>query len=328
MNTCHRPAACLLLCFTVIAAPSVRAQDATLRYRWTQGEEFRYRYTQQSTMTMSGTGLAPGGESAVDSTLTQRLRTIVDDVAADGTVTLRQVIDAVRIDINAPFGRSVFDSAATGSIAADDRLSQSITGAYSAMIGQAITLVIAPSGTVQKVEGMSAILERMLKAQPGTMPADALERLKNSFSDDAARYMFERGFASFPERPLKPGDTWDDQLTVNLPMFGAMSTFRTWTFHGIERRDGIETARITSTFTIKSDPAPGAASLPFSLEPGENSGESEMLFDVARGRLVRLTTHMTQQMKMTMRGAGGPGGNMQTLGNTTVVLELLDAAGR
>ena len=42
---------------------------------------------------------------------------IVDDVAADGTATLRQVIESLRIELNDPMGKMVFDSTTSPSTA-------------------------------------------------------------------------------------------------------------------------------------------------------------------------------------------------------------------
>ena len=42
--------------------------------------------------------------------MSQVFRTIVEDVAADGTATLSLVIESVRMEIDSPLGKSVFDS--------------------------------------------------------------------------------------------------------------------------------------------------------------------------------------------------------------------------
>ena len=106
------------------------------------------------------------GNGSVESSMSQVFRTIVEDVAADGTATLRQVIESVRMELNSPLGRTVFDSASKDSDPTATPLSQTMSAAYSAMIGQPLTMVVSPRGTVQKIEGMARLMERVLNAQP------------------------------------------------------------------------------------------------------------------------------------------------------------------
>jgi len=336
MHTLRRIVVCVFLCSTAIAARPLCAQEVSLRYHWTKGEELRYRQTLQSTTTVSGTGLPAGSSNAsFDSTMIQTFRTVVDDVAADGTATFRQTIESVRLEVNGPTGRTVFDTA-TNDNAARDPLSQGLSAVYSAMIGESVTIVTSPTGVVRKIDGMTRIFEKMMAAQPGgPIPAGALEGLKNSFSDEAMRDMTGRGFAAFPDRPLKPGDAWDEQFTTSVPMFGTVSTARTWTFQGIESRTGAAVARFTATHTIKTDPskpasgAPSSAPSPIIMEPGGNTGDSDVLFDMTRGRLLSVTTHMTQAMTVSIPAANaGSAMSMRTIGKTTMLMELLDASSR
>jgi hypothetical protein len=262
--------------------------------------------------------------------MTQVIRTIVDDVSPDGTATLRQVIESVRMEMNNPMGKMVFDSTAPSSNEAANPFSQILSGMYSTMIGQSITVVTSPTGAIQKIEGMARLMENMLKNMPQA-PAGAslLDDLRKSFSDDAAQDLSARGLAQLPDRPLKPGDIWDDRFTAGIAMFGGITTSRTSTFQGVESRGGIAVARITAKLTMKSDPATAPPSVgPFTMQMGESTGDSELLFDVAKGRMQRVTTAMSQLMTMSGTAPGGQSISMQTPTKSTMTLELLDAAGR
>ena len=80
------------------------AQPLTLRYKWTKGEEVKYRVTQQTTATFSG---LPNGMANmnVETTVAQVIRSVVKDVAPDGTATVEQVYESIRMDINSPMVR-------------------------------------------------------------------------------------------------------------------------------------------------------------------------------------------------------------------------------
>src|SRR5262245_5505176 len=85
------------------------AQSVTLRYKWTKGEEVTYSGTKQKTETVSG--LPNGmGNMNIDTTMTQVVRSVVKDVAADGTVTMEQVYESIRMAIDSPMARMAFDS--------------------------------------------------------------------------------------------------------------------------------------------------------------------------------------------------------------------------
>ena len=86
------------------AATTSFAQEATLRYRWTKGEETRTRVTQRSSTTFWATVITRLCRATGRSkpSMSQVFRTIVDDVAADGTATLSLVIESVRMEIDSP----------------------------------------------------------------------------------------------------------------------------------------------------------------------------------------------------------------------------------
>jgi hypothetical protein len=314
----------------VAAAASSVAQEVSLRYRWTKGEETRTRVTQQASTTFSSTSIPGGpGNGSVESSMSQVFRTIVEDVAADGTATLQQVIESVRMEFNAPGGKIEFDSASKDSDpTAANPLSKAMSDAYSAMIGQPLTMVISPRGTVQKIEGMARLMERVLNAQPQDRIAlDVLDGFRNTFSDDTARDMLGWGTAPLPDRSLRPGDTWEDNLSATVPMLGATTTFRTWTLEGVETRGGISLARLSAKLAIRADPSapPPALGVPVATQTGESTGESELFFDIARGRVQRVTTALTQPMTMSRPAPNGGGMSLQMLIKSTVTLELVEA---
>ncbi|HZM97312.1 MAG TPA: DUF6263 family protein [Vicinamibacterales bacterium] len=315
------------------AATSSFAQEVTLRYRWTKGEETRTRMTQQASTTISASAIPAGpGNGSVESFMSQGFHTVVEDVAADGTATLRQVIESVRIEFNSPLGKTVFDSASKESDPTSaNPLGKTMSAAYSAMIGQSLTMVVSPGGTVQKIEGMARLMERVLNAQPQDRIApDVLDGFRNTFSDDITRDMLGWGTAPLPDRPLHPGDTWEDHLSATVPLLGATTTSRTWTFEGVETRGGISLARLTAKLAIRADPsAPQPAlGVPVAIQTSDSTGESELFFDIARGRVQRVTTALTQPMTMSIPASNGGSMSLQMLIKSTLTLELVEAAGQ
>ena len=128
------------------------------------------------------------------------------------------------MEMNSPMFSMAYDSANPD--AGDNPMNAMLKNIFSAMIGESFTLVMAPTGEVQKVEGFAKLAEKMFKNIPQD-PATAgmLDGLKANLSDDAMRNMFTQTFAQFPNRPLKSGDTWNSQFSHQpIPCWAAFIT--------------------------------------------------------------------------------------------------------
>ena len=143
----------------VVDDPSAAAirQETTFAYRWTLGETVRYRVNQLMTTTITG-GPTIRDENH-EKSMTQIVRLVVESIATDGTATLQQTIESVKVEISSPQAKFSYDSTAAtpaGGAQPMHFIDASMRGMYAAMIGEPITLVLSPQGDVQKVEGMAA----------------------------------------------------------------------------------------------------------------------------------------------------------------------------
>ena len=109
MKLRQRIATCALFGFAVVSARPLVSQELNLQHRWTRAT-LRYLSTIETVMNISG---MPGmGEMAVTTAVTQVQQFAVEDIAADGTVTLRNVVDSIKMNVASPAGSVAFDSAA------------------------------------------------------------------------------------------------------------------------------------------------------------------------------------------------------------------------
>jgi Family of unknown function (DUF6263) len=313
-----------LLAALMLAGTSLLAfrQEVTLRYRWNKGETLRYRITQHTASNISG---LPGmGDITVEQTISQVFRSSTENVAQNGSTTLQQVIESAKVDFNTPMGKLAYDSANPS--AAPDPQTKMLQATFSAMIGEPVTVIMDSTGTVEKVEGFTRLVEKMFKTLPQD-PASAagLNALKTSLSDDAMRNMLGQGFAVLPARPIKPGDTWNSQLTNTNPMVGKMTTTITSTLKAIEGAGDNQVARVAMKLAITQDGA-GAMPNPMGLvtKVGESTGEGELTFDLGKGRLQRSSLHTLLPMTMTGNGPDGSPVTMQSNAKTTVSMELIE----
>jgi hypothetical protein len=312
--------ACVVAIF--VGVSSAYGQDATLRYRWVKGDDVRYRVSQQGTTTING---LPGmGEMTMDQSNVQVIRLTVEDVATDGSATLRQTFESARMELNSPAGKAVFDSAAADK--PTDPIAVAIGATMSAMIGESITVVLMPTGAVIKVEGMSRIFDKIMKALPqDPTGAQVFGQFKGTMSDDAMRSMFEQGFVTFPDHAVKAGETWIGQFKMSLPIIGTLTTTRTSTLQGVESSSGASIARIATMIAMRQDAEaspPGPMGMTAKL--ADSKGEGEILFDIARGRVQKTSSRSEMPVTMSMTGPDGSQINAQSHVRTTMTMEIVE----
>ena len=208
--------AVILLALLAFTTPSF-AQSVTLRYRWAKGDTLTYRVVMQTTSVVSG---MPGmGEMKIDQGLTQVIKMTAVEVAADGSATLRETFESMKMEMDGPMGHISYDTAAPGS--PSNPMVQALRQTLDAIVGGAITIVQAPDGTIQKVEGASKILEQITKnTQNDPAAAMASQGLKAAFSDVALQTTLEQSYPKLPSNAVKPGDTWPGQTAMGNELIG------------------------------------------------------------------------------------------------------------
>ena len=309
-----------LLAFTAYAAPAL-AQDATLRYRWNKGESLTYRMTMQTSSVITG---MPGiNEMKVDQTMTQIMKNIVEDVAADGTTTLRQTFESVKLAMDGPMGHIEYDTAAPSTLA--NPMVQSMRQVLGAMVGESITVVQAPDGTVQKVEGGTRLVEKVTRSiSEDPAAAAATQGLKAMMTDEALKAMMEQSFSKLPANPVKPADTWEGQLNLGNEIVGKIRGTVKFTLKAIEGAADARMARIAVSLAMMQETAPPAGPNGIVMKLGPSSGQGEMLFDLAKGRIQKSTMKSEMPSTITMQGPDGSPATLQNKTTTTMTMELVE----
>ena len=307
-----------LLCGSLVAA----RQDVTLRYRWTKGDALRYRVTQQTTTTITG---IPGMDNlTIDQSIIQVVKMTVAEVAPDGTATLNQSVESFKMNTASPMFNAGYDSEKPD--AATDDLSARLKAVLAPMIGQSYNVVMAPTGEVVKVEGISKLAEKMfsnMSADPAS--AGVLDGLKASLSDESMRSLMGQSFAQAPNRPLKIGESWTSEILQSNPMLGGTITSVKLTLKTVGGDDPKRVATIGLDSSVKQDPAKPASPNPMglTLQLSTGTGDGEQVFDLAAGRLVRSTVRMNLPMSMSGQGPDGTPMNLSTLVKGTTTTELI-----
>jgi len=308
-----------------LSGPSVAAfrQEGKLAYQWKKGLALKYRIVQKSTTVLSG---MPGGmgDLTIEQSATQVLNSVVDDVAADGTATLRQSVEAIKMEIASPMMTISFDSAAPE--AAPGTPSAMFKDLFSQMIGQPFTMTMAPTGEVKKVEGVSQLADKMFKSvAPDPSMAGILDSMKANMNDDAMRTMFAQSFAQLPDRPVKIGDSWDSQVASANPMLGTLITSMKATLKSVDADGAARLARIATAISVKRDASKPVPPNPMglTLDVGEASGDGEQGFDISAGQLRSSVVRLTIPMSMSGTAPDGTALNVQTQVKSTTTIDLV-----
>jgi hypothetical protein len=252
----------------------------------------------------------------LDTTIVYVVRSVVQDVAADGTATMEQVFESIRMDMKSPSFRTTYDSANKDAAAGASPMNM-----IGAMIGEAFVIVVSPTGVVQRVEGVDRLMEKLFKASSqNPAAAAAMQAMRSGFSDESMKQMLSQGFPRFPDRAVKVGESWSGESTADYPLLGKMTTITTLTLTGVRG----QIANIATKLNQKVDPAQPAAN-PFgmTMKVGQSSGEGELLFDIAKGLQQRSTTRVTMSFSMSVPGAGGAAMNTENVSKSVISVEIV-----
>lgn len=271
----------LALLVTLVALPAVpiTAQDVELALRFRPGDVDVYRMTQTS-MSASPVGVTTGSQ-------TTRVRQEVVRVGPNGTAEVRYTYEAVRSVQEGPQGRQEYDSEI------DPEPTDPYTSMLAGMVGASFVVTTAPDGTVHSVTGVDEFVDRMIVAMAGDEP-DRIEEvralLKPMFGSEQMKSSMQQSMHVFPAGTVRPGDEWEEDISVALP-FGTMRSVNRYRLEEVVIRDGRRVARIGVTghsggLEVASDHP--LAMLDLELTSADVAGDIE--FDLDHGRLIRVTT--------------------------------------
>jgi hypothetical protein len=315
----YRPV--LVLAVALAASATQASAQTALQYRWTQGDVLLYRTVLKTTTSVSG---GPAGPVEQALTQTQTVKLLVAAVGPDGSATLRQTIESVSIDISGPMGKMAYDSAKPPPADDEDPRSATLAKTFGAMVGEAISVTIAPNGAVRSIAGTAKIIDKLMKGLPmDPFAAGLAQNIKAMLSDDALRTSLEQSFARMPEQPVKPGDTWTSEQTLGVDVIGRITGTSTFTLKAIEGTGDAAVARVGVALAIQQEGTPGTGAS-VTVKLGPSKGEGELLFNIAKGRVERNSMRTVMPSTITMRGREGGPATVQNTTTTTMTMERVE----
>ena len=233
-----------------------------LRLQLSKGDTYNLRVTSDQTISQT----FQGQTQSLSQSVAVGYSFNVVDVADDGTATVRVNYHSIDYKQTTPSGTVEYNSADTAAPTQE-------TLGLAALVGQSFTVLLSPSDEIVAVEGIDAMIDRMLERF--RIPDDSTRQiLRQGFEGQFGLQTIKETLASivgiYPEKWVNVGDTWKKTETIftGFPMVLSDS----YTLKGSD--NGIATVTLNSTVSANSAAAPfrmGAAVLGLDLT-GNQSG--------------------------------------------------------
>ncbi|MBI4232030.1 hypothetical protein HY605_02255 [Candidatus Peregrinibacteria bacterium] len=181
-------------------AYSQSKDDISLQFKFKEGEALKY------VMTVSSQTDTKGVKANMEQAYT--IIETIERVDDKGIVTIKLKYESVKHKLTAPMKNITFDSSRESDIKkAKDNSSISM---LANMVGKEVTIKVKDS----------EVIDVDLKAIKEALQGESAKDGKVAFIDNSIRN-FTSNF--LPQKPIKRGDTWGEQVMTFLPTFGAIS---------------------------------------------------------------------------------------------------------
>jgi hypothetical protein len=269
--------------------------EVQLRWKFHKGDKFYL----ESASELKQTSKIEGTSVPVQLETTTVAGYTVKDVTADGTVTLEQKIESIKV-----------------------KASDKLTGAdkIEKLKGAMFTLTLDAQGKITRFEGYEEFIKRL------TTDEKFGQNIKALINKDTLSKGAEEAFSFLPEKPIKDGAKWNKTVTVPLGPVGSFKVENTYTNEG-KTKEGPIKIELRSVMTYKL-PEEKTEGLNFKVTGGDLKSEGAggtILFDPDKGRLVKYDSKVKLKGSLTIETNGKPVTlDFEQDQNTTV--RLLDKA--
>lgn len=293
-------------------AGNLSAQE-TFRYKQEKGQKLIYRTSTEMTQTQTVLNMKIENTMSNESISSRT----VEDIAADGTVKFNVKTELFKVKSKfGPLGEFKFDSKSTererGSVIAD-----ALNPVYERLGGAELQVFVTPRGEVKEVTGYAELLGDLVRENP------LVAQFTGGGTNAAAKISTQALYTVFSEKPVKPGETWENPFDIELPGVGKTKGKETITYVGPDKVGNRTTAKFTvateMSFDLNLDM--NGTKVTGTISTSESSGTVQ--FDPAAGQLVSAKNSFTLSGELNVN-ANGMNIPVQSSQVQTVTTEQLD----
>ncbi|MBI1918841.1 MAG: hypothetical protein HYS12_29470 [Planctomycetes bacterium] len=214
------------------------------------------------------------------------------DVHEDGSAKLRQqVVKELRV------AKDPFDKKEDDPPKNDDLL-----GPQGNKPGAKLILHVKPSGEVTKVEGQNELLTLLAGSDTGKRQA-----IQEALSEESLKKTLSESLGFLPVAKVKPGATWKRTAELNLGPLGRARVEHDYAYEGKGEGEDKNLDRIVRTTRLVRFKGFDKPALSFRVSEGHftvaEGKKGTFFFDAEKGRLVRASTEMKLEGKLTILNA-------------------------
>lgn len=304
----------LILLASSSVSPAVAAEPVLLKYKLAKGEQLIYRQEQG----MKQIQTVMGAKVDTDSNQEAIVSRTVDGIDEKGNATLKTKTDRRKLKIKGQQGDYEFDSKSTERDTTS-AIGGGVTPLLERLTGSEYEVSVSPRGEVVEVKGFAELVADLLKDNPfGQFTGAAAD-------NKSARLNEQDTFLVLSEKPVKPGDTWEIPIEMEIPMVGKFKGKTVCVYEADDKVGDRKTVRIgtTTEMSIELNIEAGGAKVTGTISSTTSSGSVQ--FDPAAGRVVSAKREISMAGQLSVE-AGGMVFNVdnnQTLTNAVTLLDKL-----
>ena len=194
-------ASILLLALTLTAT----AQQYDLKLNLKQGQ----RYTQAMVMDLQMTESISGQDINVTTKMQFEFKQQVKSITKTGDFVMESEYSRVVMNLDAMGQKLNYDSQSKDS--SDSGMMKAYATSFDKIMGKKFQVTMSPKGKVVGVSGLKEILAAMKK---GNNDPAAEKLLEGTLDEKKITSNFESSYHIFPDKPVKIGESWSQQSSV------------------------------------------------------------------------------------------------------------------
>jgi hypothetical protein len=270
-----------LIAVCVLFANSEPVQAAkTFRWKMAQGDRFQVEMKQTIKQVIT---IGDRTVEVPNDTIMQM--TWLVDSAADGTFSITQTFDRIKMSMKGPTGDMEYDSASTEE---PTGLTKTISDMLKPMIGAKFTQTMDVRGKVLDVKVPVEALKGF----------DANPLMKQFFASDSMKEMITKASPVLPDEAVDKGYRWQNKAETKTPV-GKMTIDSSYVYDGEEQRDGRVLDKFSVSSTVGFADEPGGL-LGAKIKVTDQQTTGTMYFDAVAGRFVENRVSQKLTMEVTV----------------------------
>ncbi|MCD6385869.1 hypothetical protein J7M23_08850 [Candidatus Sumerlaeota bacterium] len=244
MSNTLKKGMCIVFLSLIVLGTFSAEKTVLLRYHFAKGDKFLIKGS--TTMQMVQTMM--GEETKMDTVVKQTVKCEVVDVKKDGTAVIKTKFDSIYFKMSSPQMTLEYDSSKKQST------DNPMLKVFDFMMTEPITFEMNPLGKIVEIKGLDSLLEKAIESMNIEQPAmkKQMRDMMQKMIGDKHNQFSTKSFVTFPENPVKPGDTWNFEQEIQII---SPTSFKT-EYKLVELKNNV--ASIESKMTIK----PGEESKP------------------------------------------------------------------